>query len=1011
MMIMGHAKAQHLSLRDKDLAIHSPPGHSIKGRHSTTEHPGTMQQHQDSRTYASGPQQQTSMPSNGDDEEELNFHDYIHAKHDDDKEGDDTRSTVASPMPSHTTISKLEKGHTTRTNETQSDRDMQNTSQDHISTNDYTHPDHYTASSHAKDSGDTHMSSSDMDHIYGSSSSSHFPSYDQVPPPTQDLFRTLMEELQTQAAIQRDQFMASSTKAESNADAMDDSFNNHHARSLPRFMMEPLDFLSANYESCLEPAQDSKAGPSSRAEEHSFHGQFPSSFQQQTVGSASSSESTATFSSHAPPSSEVQDALSTRGSASKKRQLTDDTHLNDSTITPPSVSPDHDQQSPPTQDLFRMLMEELETQAALQRDQFLASTAKSDTTAPTMESTDFSFNGHHHHTKLPRFAMDFDFLSPGYGTMQVEESSASQSLRTNQDVYMSSAETHESIRAMANESSKHISSDSLQLHEENPSPPTQDLFRTLMEELETQAAFQRDQALAATTGSAPKVDPEEYVFNGQHLRPLPRFMFEPLDFLSGSYESCFHGDDQGGMSSCSHFNHSQSPFLNMSMPRSPEAVSSASGTKTSTLTGRRNSASKGPRRPSNGSVKYKTILPQSSKPVTTPSTEPVPSGSNPPKRRKIDDETDTPTPNFSSFSGSDSSITSLATEPGPSECPESPISPTTSISALSIAGSPMNATGTVKEGSVEAPTGAPKRPWTPKDEALLLKLFAKRTPIKEIAETLDRTVHSVRSRRQILTDPGFVKGKGHSVSRRCKRDPATTTKLPTYAQMAFLSLAWLPELEGTLNDVATMVEKLFSRHLNRIPRTGHKNLQIWRAQISDALAHEKGQPRPRFESFGVKRGRQWVYRLTDFGKGVVEAMGGVDQICEDLLRNNQMEMDQGLDKDSIFAASDIHHGSKDADGHKGGSGADAGIGQGQGYGYSYRTPDARQRTKKGSSRSKVKTAESRDRKGSLTGVMAGGERETNAIANAMEAMAAGLAKMMALEDERIQASYAGARQF
>ncbi|KAG0353108.1 hypothetical protein BGZ54_002412, partial [Gamsiella multidivaricata] len=205
-----------------------------------------------------------------------------------------------------------------------------------------------------------------------------------------------------------------------------------------------------------------------------------------------------------------------------------------------------------------------------------------------------------------------------------------------------------------------------------------------------------------------------------------------------------------------------------------------------------------------------------------------------------------------------------------------------------------------------------KRPWTAEEEKLLLKLVDELMPIKDIAETLNRSVHSVRSRRQVLTDPGFVKGNGHAQPRRSKPDPSS--KLPTYSQMAFLSLARLPELQGTLNDVASMVEKLFSRHLNRIPRTGHKNLQIWRAQISDALAHEKGHPRPRFESFGVKRGRQWVYRLTSFGKGVMEAMGGVDQICEELLKNNEMAgSSYGPDGESI-----------------GMGGAGAGLGQGNG---------------------------------------------------------------------------------
>ncbi|KAF9943929.1 hypothetical protein BGZ70_005238, partial [Mortierella alpina] len=107
-----------------------------------------------------------------------------------------------------------------------------------------------------------------------------------------------------------------------------------------------------------------------------------------------------------------------------------------------------------------------------------------------------------------------------------------------------------------------------------------------------------------------------------------------------------------------------------------------------------------------------------------------------------------------------------------------------------------------------APAGAVnKRPWTPEEEKLLLELVDNKTPIKDIAETLSRSVHSVRSRRQVLTDPGFVKGNGHAQPRRAKPDPSS--KLPTYSQMAFLSLARLPELQGTLNDVASMVEKLF----------------------------------------------------------------------------------------------------------------------------------------------------------------------------------------------------------
>ncbi|KAF9938415.1 hypothetical protein BGZ67_000186 [Mortierella alpina] len=930
-----------------------------------------MQHHQLS-SLPSGSTHHASISDSGydDAEDDLNFHDYIHSKHDDDKDGDDTRSTMTSPMASHATVSR----HTNRNpkplaTESQADKDkaMQDSSEDHVNTNEYTHH-HHLATTGSPANNDGHLNQSDMDHLYGSSSS-HFPPYDHVPPPTQDLFRTLMEELQTQAAIQRDQFMASSTRSEVAGDTAHFSFNGHPSKSLPRFMMEPLDFLSANYESCLEPSQDPSSGASTgTSEQHSYHGHFDTPVHDQTTDQFSNS--------------------STSGSSSKKRPMTDD-----STITPPSMAVNGEHQSPPTQDLFRMLMEELETQAALQREQFLASTAKAETAGASVDHTEDSLNGHH---RLPRF-VDFDFLSPDYGTLQLDEPSSNQSLRTDQDVFMSSADPEESIRVTADAISDHHSAQSpLHSYHENLPAPTQDLFKTLMEELETQAAFQRDQALAATSSSAPKVDPEEYVFNGQHLRPLPRFMFEPLDFLSGSYDTCFQSDPQGGMSPGSQFDASHSPFLTMGMPRSPAALVPESSTQTSGRTGRKNSASKPARRPSNGNPKYKTILPQRPDAITTES-ESSQQYSNPKKKRKLVVKVDPTSPSGpAGQSGLDSTTSPLAL--GPAEGSKSPVSPT-GISELSISGgsngTPMNG---VKEGSVDPPTGASKRPWTPKDEALLLKLFAKRTPIKEIAEALDRTVHSVRSRRQILTDPGFVKGKGHSVSRRCKRDPATTTKLPTYAQMAFLSLAWLPELEGTLNDVATMVEKLFSRHLNRIPRTGHKNLQIWRAQISDALAHEKGQPRPRFESFGVKRGRQWVYRLTDFGRGVVQAMGGVDQICEDLLKSNhQMTMTkEGVDGD---VAVESRQGNMDADGRSGGSGADAGIGQGQGYGYSYRTPEARQRTKKGSSRSKRKTA---DGKGGSTTLGNGDAREgdVNAIAYAMEAMAAGHAKMLALEDEK-----------
>ncbi|KAF9985930.1 hypothetical protein BGZ65_009376 [Modicella reniformis] len=845
---------------------------------------------------------------------------------------------------------------------------------------------HQTSALH---SSDNQLNSSAMDHLYDSSASHHYPPFDVVPPPTQDLFRTLMEELQTQAAIQRDQFLASSAKHDSSGETTDYSFNGHHARPLPRFMMEPLDFLSPNYESCLEPGPDSYTGTGNAQTEASFQQSFAS------MNDAQTSSSSAAVSSISPPSSshsstavsEAQRTTSAITSESsiasnpRKRPMSDDSHMFDGSnesATPQTVL-SHEHLSPPTQDLFRMLMEELETQAAIQRDQVLASTTRSDATGTGVNTVEFSFNNtgnnphhhhhHHHHnhhhshshnhnhnhnhnhSRLPRFVMDpFDFLSEDYGSMQVDNSTTPSS-EAKQDVFMGqigSSDSHHTTAATSSDSiatRQSTTPPSFPTHEEHLPPPTQDLFRTLMEELETQAAFQ---------------------------------------------------------------------------PRSPSNHPSPTG-----RTVRQNSPISRPTGKTTKAGKYKAILPHRPKSLNLAPNNNAGTGSvrssNPLKKRKLGDKIETVFCGSSSSLSSMSSMSSLssvstsATSPseqdtGDYDGHESPISPT-GMSALSITSTTDQDTGTnaaitvsSPEGSVEGAGSTAKRPWTPKEEQLLLKLFVKRMPIKEIAQTLDRTVHSVRSRRQILTDPGFVKGKGHGVSRRCKADPTTTTKLPTYAQMAFLSLAWLPDLEGTLNDVASMVEKLFSRHLNRIPRTGHKNLQIWRAQISDALAHEKGQPRPRFESFGLKRGRQWVYRLTEFGKGIVEAMGGVDAICQDLLRCNEMEMAASLSAVDVDG-SDVSQLGRDADGMSGGKpGADAGIGQGQGYGYSYRPPEARQKTGKrsrASRRARKKQAEA------MANSVANGtpaEGAASAIANAMEAMAAGLAKMMALEDEKTAAA-------
>ncbi|KAG0276077.1 hypothetical protein BGZ95_008028 [Linnemannia exigua] len=939
-------------------------------------------------------------------EEDLNFHDFIHAKHDDERYGDEIRSSVVLPGPDHGPS-------TTTTTATTQSQSIQNSN--------HTQP----------IGGNFHHSSHSLDHLSGSSpgvqqrqhtnngntndtqmanmyehSADHFPPYDHMPPPTQDLFRTVMEELQAEAAYQRDQYLAStatttastSTRPDSGVE-VDYSLGGHHhqSRTLPRFMMEPLDFLSGDYESCLGHSTDihSTTDTNSTTDLSSFSGQYGLSSHDQSQNVVTSSSMQATYDTHTHTTSSHGRSGSIDSNSRKRPLADDDVHNNNDTTTPPSFTTAHDHLSPPTQDLFRMLMEELETQAALQRDQSLASTARQEAASAALNNTDYAFNSNgQHHARLPRFVMEpLDFFNTDYGNMQVDGTMSDHS-------GVSGAGSSNNASQMHSTTSPVLETHNLQQPQQQQqqqqefAPP--DLFRTLMEELETQAAFQRDQALAATTGAAPRADPEEHVFNGQHLRPLPRFMIEPLDFMSPSYDSYLNG----GMSSGPHhFDPSQNNFLSLNHHSPSSAISSSSLEQNNQSLAppakrvtRRPSASSGKgssgksRRP-----KPLTIAPRSGSNLEVPT-----SGSNqlpsPSKKRRVGDDDDAASGSCSPSSLVASPFGSIA-----GDGQESPISPT-SMSNLSLSNEALSVDG-------DGPTApSSKRPWTHKEETLLLKLFTKRLPIKEIAQTLDRSVHSVRSRRQILTDPGFVKGKGHSVSRRCKQDPATTTKLPTYAQMAFLSLAWLPDLEGTLNDVASMVEKLFSKHLNRIPRTGHKNLQIWRAQISDALAHEKGQPRPRFESFGVKRGRQWVYRLTEFGKGVVEAMGGVDTICENLLKSNEQEMAKEQGEELDGSAQDSGSGSKDADGvGVGGSGADAGIGQGQGYGYSYKPPDARQKSAKGSSRA-ARRSLARKKAAAAAAGEPFPEGGGNAISNAVEAIAAAMAKMTASEEEKEKSS-------
>ncbi|KAF8944049.1 hypothetical protein BGZ47_004712 [Haplosporangium gracile] len=946
-------------------------------------------------------------------EDDLNFHDFIHAKHDDERYGDDSRSSMVlpgsdrGPRTTITTTATTQGSVQSQSTQIGSDHTqpiggnlhITSHSLDRLSNNASTQQDQLNNNNNTNNNAnDTHVQN-----IY-EQSSDHFPPYDLVPPPAQDLFRTLMEELQAEAAHQRDQFLASSststtTRPDSGVE-VDYSLggHHHHSRALPRFMMEPLDLLSGDYESCLGHSADIHSTADTNSSDlSSFSGQYGSSSHCQDQSTATSSSLQVTYDTQ---SSSHARSGSMDSTNSRKRPLADDdSHIlnqhNNGTNTLSSFPTTHDQQSPPTQDLFRMLMEELETEAALQRDQFLASTARQEVVGANMSNTDYAFNSNgQHHARLPRFVMEpLDFFNTDYGTMQVDETMSEHS-GVSGGVPSASASQMRSDSSSSLESSHSYLQQPQQQQQQEFAPP--DVFRTLMEELEVQAAFQREQFLAATTGTAPRVDPEEYVFNGQHLRPLPRFMIEPLDFMSSSYESYLNGDMSSGPH---HFDPSQNNFLSLSHSQS-SGVSSSSpvlqeqnnqnlALPTKRVTRRPSASSFGGKGAKSRRPKHLTIAPRSGSNLEVPT-----SGSNqlrsPSKKRRVDDDDD-------NASGS-CSPSSLVTSPFGSTAgdgQESPISPT-SISNLSISSDAQSADGSTTDGTAAQTS---KRPWTHKDETLLLKLFSKRLPIKEIAQTLDRSVHSVRSRRQILTDPGFVKGKGHSVSRRCKQDPATTTKLPTYAQMAFLSLAWLPDLEGTLNDVATMVEKLFSKHLNRIPRTGHKNLQIWRAQISDALAHEKGQPRPRFESFGVKRGRQWVYRLTEFGKGVVEAMGGVDTICEELLRSNEMEMANAQVDDQEGSQDGI---SKDADGvGVGGSGADAGIGQGQGYGYSYKPPDARQKSNKGSNRAARRSLAKKKAAAAAAAAAAGEplpEGGGNAITNAVEAIAAAMAKMAASEE-------------
>ncbi|KAF9982600.1 hypothetical protein BGZ75_005933 [Mortierella antarctica] len=623
----------------------------------------------------------------------------------------------------------------------------------------------------------------------------------------------------------------------------------------------------------------------------------------------------------------------------------------------------------PAPDLFRTLMDELQTQAAIQREKFFSDTTGSDT---GMDSVEFLFKGQHTQTpsqsqsqpgtpstkQCPQFmtevAADSMFVSEVNAT---SEQSDDQDLSITQPC--SSANMAEVIKAEDADpslSSSSIASE-LKRRKGSSSPRTEEVYVAITRITKRRRLSAATRNTATTTALA-QMDSSSVEVT--------------VDYGSGQRSASVTPNSEQSSSSV----HKQ------------VSVERAAGSQDRSRTKRRKA--------SHGQVVAQSPI-QDALPSPPASVQ-----TTPPMRPMSQDLTldaeelelpaastvhpvtpPSPTQMDCTVLGEDATEPELSTDSSRPDMDAAIVI----AACTSIVSTPATGSKSLKKAA--APSGAVnKRPWTPEEEKLLLELVDNKTPIKDIAETLSRSVHSVRSRRQVLTDPGFVKGNGHAQPRRAKPDPSS--KLPTYSQMAFLSLARLPELQGTLNDVASMVEKLFSRHLNRIPRTGHKNLQIWRAQISDALAHEKGHPRPRFESFGIKRGRQWVYRLTAFGKGVMEAMGSVDRICDDLLKNNEMARGS--------------HGGSEGD-RVGGAGA--GLGQGNGYGYSYSAETTTTCASSLGSRSPSSSAENERFKIKMEATEESSAESlavSNAIANAMAAMAAGMAAMTAAEDEKSAAA-------
>ncbi|KAF9192763.1 hypothetical protein BGZ51_004931 [Haplosporangium sp. Z 767] len=629
-----------------------------------------------------------------------------------------------------------------------------------------------------------------------------------------------------------------------------------------------------------------------------------------------------------------------------------------------------------TQDLFRMLMDELQTQAAIQRDKFFSATTGSDT---GMDSVEFLFNGQQQQqqqqSQLPMQTQQFHISTPSKSLPHFMT-------ETSTDVNMDSAAT-----TARSEDFPGTESDLLATENQSPEPssiidvparvPT--LSEVSVESLSSMESTMSssDPTSSYSSSEASKSEVVHVAFtriaNRSSKAAVKATQLQPQFQQSKPHVNIAPRSSRSLKASTS----PEMSFQSVIEQHNAKERATRDATKNESTTKRR-----------------KLSVDQDALPVENALPSPPSSvKTSPPMQAMAMDlplGVDTMDLPPASIDENPSATVSFGTTPSSSErTPKRKRSNDSSGSVeysmeskmdASVNSSAQVSVSTTVPISIKktlVPNANNKRPWTSEEEKLLLKLVDDAVPIKEIAATLDRSVHSVRSRRQILTDPGFVKGNGHAQPRRAKPDPSS--KLPTYSQMAFLSLARLSEREGTLNDVASMVEQLFSRYLNRIPRTGHKNLQIWRAQISDALAHEKGHPRPRFESFGVKRGRQWVYRLTKYGRGIMEAMGGVEGICDDLLKDNAMVGSNRGPNGEILG------------------GAEAGLGQGQGYGYSY-SPDSVSTPTDSSSSKSPSTSGEESSKSSSQGDQADSMIASSAITRALAAMAAGQAAMAAVED-------------